>query len=46
MIERSGYQLAIADDAPIDDLVVDVACGDLDFDALEKWFGIHLIPTP
>jgi len=38
LIERSGYTLAIADDYPVDDLVVDVASGEMSFDQLVEWF--------
>ena len=42
LIDRSNYQLEIADDAPIDDLVVAVADGSLSFDALVEWFRERL----
>lgn len=42
MIERSGYMLTIPDDAPIDDLVVDVATGDLKYEQLLNWFTVNL----
>ncbi|MGR3462695.1 MAG: type II toxin-antitoxin system death-on-curing family toxin [Roseovarius sp.] len=42
LIERSGYVLAIDDDEPIDDLVVAVADGRLDFDGLCDWFRERL----
>ncbi len=38
LIERSGYRLTIDDDEPIDDLVVSVASGTLNFEALCEWF--------
>ncbi|MHA7877048.1 type II toxin-antitoxin system death-on-curing family toxin [Roseivivax sp.] len=41
-IERSGYRLAIPDDAPIDDLVVAVAEGALGVEDLKLWFGTRL----
>jgi len=40
--ERSGYRLAIPNDARIDDLVVDVARGNLGFDELTEWFRTNL----
>jgi len=42
LIARSGYHLAIPDDAPIDDLVVQVAEGQLSFDDLTQWFKIRI----
>lgn len=42
LIARSGFYLAIPQDAPIDDLVVDVASGQLAFDGLVTWFGTNL----
>lgn len=42
LIDRSGYRLTIPDDEPIDDLVVAVARGDLDFVQLERWFAAKL----
>ena len=43
LIERSGYVLNIPDYAPVDDLVVAVANGELGFDELVTWFQIRLI---
>ena len=43
LIDRSGYRLEIADEEPIDDLVVSVASGQLDFDDLVEWFGPRLV---
>lgn len=43
LIARSGYSLDIPDDEPIDDLVVAVADGRLDFDSLEVWFKDRLV---
>ncbi|WP_299505735.1 type II toxin-antitoxin system death-on-curing family toxin [Cypionkella sp.] len=43
LVERSGYRLNIPDDEPIDDLVVGVASGDVDFDALVQWFRERLV---
>ncbi|GGH59705.1 death-on-curing protein [Frigidibacter albus] len=42
LIERSGYRLAIPDDEPIDDLVVDAASGQIGYDALQSWFKDRL----
>jgi death-on-curing protein len=42
LIERSGYHLAIPDDEPIDDLVVQVADGQLSFDVLTQWFKARI----
>jgi death-on-curing protein len=42
LIERSGYRLAIPDDARVDDLVVDVASDSLSFDEIVEWFARHL----
>ena len=42
MIERSGYRLHLNDGERIDDIVVAVADGTLDFDALAAWFGLRL----
>jgi death-on-curing protein len=46
LIERSGYVLMIADDEPIDDLVVAVADGRLEFDGLSDWFRERLQRRP
>lgn len=43
LINRSGYALAIEDDAPIDDLVVSVATGETGFDALCAWFRARIV---
>ena len=43
LIDRSGYRLEIADEEPIDDLVVSVASGQLGFDDLVEWFGPRLV---
>ncbi|MFV1441233.1 MULTISPECIES: type II toxin-antitoxin system death-on-curing family toxin [unclassified Phaeobacter] len=45
LIERSGYFLAIPDDARVDDLVVGIADGSLSFGDLCKWFKDHLQPA-
>lgn len=39
LIERSGYELAIPPEEPIDDLVVAVASGAINFDELVAWFS-------
>ncbi|MEO0859734.1 MAG: type II toxin-antitoxin system death-on-curing family toxin [Pseudomonadota bacterium] len=41
-IERSGYELAIADEERVDDLVVNVACGQVSFNDLNEWFRLRL----
>ena len=43
LIDRSGYALAIPDDAPIDDLVVMVASGQMGYDDLSVWFARRLV---
>lgn len=43
LIERSGYGLDIADDEPIDDLVVAVAEGAVGFEGLCVWFKRRLV---
>lgn len=43
LISRSGYRLGIPRDAPIDDLVVDVAAGTIAFAELSVWFENSLI---
>ena len=42
LIDRSGYRLNIPDDERIDDLVVDVAAGQMEFDQLIAWFKDRL----
>ena len=42
LIVRSGFRLAISDEEPIDDLVVGVASGDIDFESLKLWFEERL----
>ena len=42
LVERSGYRLDIPDDAPVDDLVVDVASGAQNFDTIKDWFETRL----
>ncbi|WP_368073789.1 hypothetical protein [Sulfitobacter sp. SK011] len=43
LVERSGYRLDILDDEPIDDLVVDIASGQLDFEEIRNWFKDRLV---
>lgn len=38
LVDRSGYRLNVPVDDPIDDLVVAVATGEMDFDQLIGWF--------
>ncbi|TVQ53259.1 MAG: type II toxin-antitoxin system death-on-curing family toxin [Rhodobacteraceae bacterium] len=38
LIERSGYRLQVQPDEPLDDVVVQVADGQMDFDDLTVWF--------
>jgi death on curing protein len=42
MIERSGYNLGLAPEERIDDIVVSVADHQLTFDDLVVWFEAHL----
>ncbi len=42
LIDRSGYTLNTRDDDPIDDLVVGVATGEIQFDELVVWFKDRL----
>jgi death-on-curing protein len=42
LIDRSGYQLNIPDDEPVDDLVVAVAAREIEFDQLVSWFNTRL----
>ena len=42
LIVRSGYQLNIPDDEPIDDLVVAVAAGQIEYSDLVVWFKDRL----
>lgn len=44
LISRSGYMLAIPDDAPIDDLVVSVADSEMKLEALRSWFEERIAP--
>lgn len=43
MIERSGFRLEIADDEPVDDLVVAVAAHDIEYDQLVAWFRARIV---
>ncbi|MBL3552395.1 type II toxin-antitoxin system death-on-curing family toxin [Rhodovulum sulfidophilum] len=38
LIERSGYYLVLSGQDRFDDLIVGVASGEIDFDALVVWF--------
>lgn len=38
LIDRSGYRLNIPHDEPVDDLVVAVAAGQMEFTELVGWF--------
>jgi death-on-curing protein len=42
LVDRSGYRLTVLEDEPIDDLVVAVATGEIDFDPLATWFRARL----
>jgi len=42
LMDRSGYKFEAAEGEAIDDVVVDVATGDMSFDELTHWFEIHL----
>jgi len=42
MIERSGYRLTLTGDERIDDVVVSVADGSMNFAALADWFRSRL----
>jgi death-on-curing protein len=42
LIDRSGYRLVLSDAERIDDLVVDVASGEVSFDQLTQWFKERL----
>jgi death-on-curing protein len=43
LIDRSGYRLNIPDDEPVDDLVVAVATGQIEFGELAFWFKARLV---
>ena len=43
LIARSGYALDIPDDEPIDDLVVAVASGQMNFDQIHAWFAPRIV---
>lgn len=43
LIERSGFMLDVPEDEPIDDLVVSVAAGEIDFQELVVWFNERLV---
>lgn len=42
LIERSGYELLMPEDEPIDDLVVAIAAGDMRLDEVENWFKVRI----
>lgn len=42
LIARSGYALDIPDDVLVDDFVVSVAAGDLEFVEIEHWFDRYM----
>lgn len=43
LVHRSGYRFDIPDDAPVDDLVVAVAAGEMSFEELCRWFQEKLV---
>jgi len=43
LIERSGYMLEIADDEPVDDLVVAVARNAMDYQQIFQWFELRIV---
>ncbi|MFP7571968.1 type II toxin-antitoxin system death-on-curing family toxin [Marivita sp. S2033] len=43
LVERSGYFLDIPADERIDDLVVEVAQGNVEFGELERWFEARIV---
>ena len=45
LLERSGYSLTIAADAPIDDLVVEIADNRRSFPEIVDWFADRLAPA-
>lgn len=45
LLERSGYCLTIAADAPIDDLVVEIADNRRSFPEIVDWFADRLAPA-
>lgn len=45
MVERSGYHVQLRSDDRIDDVVVDVASGLMDFEVLSEWFRQRLCKT-
>jgi death-on-curing protein len=44
VIKRSGFRLAVGDGEPIDDLVVAVAAGEMEFEPLVEWFRARIVP--
>lgn len=45
MIRRSGYDLVLGDSERIDDIVVAVADGTVDFEWLVAWMKAHVVRT-
>nr|WP_242678846.1 type II toxin-antitoxin system death-on-curing family toxin [Rhodobacter calidifons] len=45
MVERSGYEIRLAEEEWIDDIVVSVAEGATDLDALAQWFKLRLVKS-
>lgn len=43
LIERSGYHLALGADERIDDIVVAVAEGEMQFDDVSLWFATRIV---
>ncbi len=43
LVTRSGYELVLDEGAAIDDLVVGVAAGQIELDALQAWFRTHIV---
>ncbi len=43
LIERSGYFLELAEGEFVDDLIVQVASGEVEFDRLVIWFKARLV---
>jgi death on curing protein len=42
IVARSGYMLDIPEEILVDDFVVSVAAGDLEFVEIERWFALYL----
>ncbi|HHB83754.1 MAG TPA: type II toxin-antitoxin system death-on-curing family toxin [Devosia sp.] len=43
LIRRSGYRLWLDESERVDDIVVDIACGQIDFETLVSWFKLRLV---